>query len=211
MTTPEEKTIPKKAGRGPAKNLTGAQKAEAVALWRAGEITLEGLSKKFKKRPETFSRMFTRMGITKGSGAAAALKKAEELVAERVVSDTELTLQRIAEVRESHFTMSRHLAKLAFREIINAKNAELDVGKLKDVMTVYKMASDVVANSRKELFDLLNVEKHEQADEIDNLPDLTVRELTTNEIEQLHASPMDGDDDEDDLGADMLDLDEDNE
>lgn len=211
MTTPEEKTITKKAGRGPAKNLTGAQKAEAVALWRAGEITLEGLSKKFKKRPETFSRMFTRMGITKGSGAAAAIKKAEELVAERVVSDTELTLQRISEVRESHYTMSRHLAKLAFREIINAKNAELDVGKLKDVMAVYKMASDVIGNSRKELFDLLNAEKYEKAEDIDNLPDLTVRELTNDEIEQLHSSPIDDGMDEDDLGGGMLDLDDGNE
>lgn len=208
--TPEEKK-PSKAGRGTAKNLTGAQRAEAVALWRAGEITLEGLAKKFKKRPETFSRMFTRMGITKGSGAAEALKKAADAVSAHVLSDTEQTLKRIAEVKDAHYTMSRQLAALAFREIINAKKAELDVGKLKDVMAVYKMASDVIGNSRKELFELLNVEKHEHTADMDDLPDLTVRELTLDEVTQLQVAPMDGCDDESDLGAGMIDLDDDDE
>lgn len=208
MITPEEKTPAKKAGRGPSKSLTVTQKAEAAALWRAGNTTLEELAKKFKKRPETFSRLFSSMGIAKGSGAAAALKKAEELVSARALSDTEETLKRISEVKDRHYMMSVNLARMAFQEIVNAKKAELDIGKLKDTMAVYKLASDVVGNSRKELFELLNVEKFEASSEMDDLPDLTVRELTSNEIFQIQeAEPIDDDDAA--LGDGMIDLDED--
>lgn len=208
MTTPEDKK-PKVGGRKPgAKSLTVSQKAEAAALWRAGSVTLDDLAKKFKKRPETFSRLFARMGIEKGSGAAAALKKAEEAIAAHAVSEVEETLKRIAQVKESHFKMSQHVAVMAFREIQQAKAAELDIGKLKDVMAVYKTLSEIVGNSRKELFAILNVEKHESREDLDDLPDLTVRELTQGEIAQLRDAPNE-DPDGLDLGDGMLELNDD--
>lgn len=193
-------------GRKPgAKGLTVAQKAEAAALWRVGTVTLDDLAKRFKKRPETFSRLFKKMGIEKGSGAAAALKKAEAVASAKVVSDTEETLTRIAQVKDSHFKMISALSRMAFQEIANAKRAELDVGKLKDVMSVYKMATEVVGNSRKELFAILNVEKHDAAEELDDLPDLTVRELTQDEVSQLQASVDDTLDS--DPGSEMMEAD----
>ena len=147
--------------------------------------------------------MFTRMGIEKGSGAAAAVKKAEEAIAAKVATDAEETLKRIAQVKDSHFKMSQALAVMAFRELQQAKAAGLDVGTLKDAMAVYKLASDVVGNSRKELWSVLNVEKHEASGEMDDLPELTVRELSQSEIDELRATP---DDDGMDAGATMIDL-----
>jgi hypothetical protein len=207
MSTPEEKVKVKGTGGGRkpgAKSLTVSQKAEAAALWRAGSVTLDDLAKKFKKRPETFSRLFARMGIEKGSGAAAAMKKAEEAIAAKTLTDTEETLKRISQVKDTHFRMSQQLAVMAFREITQAKAAEVNVGGLKDVMAVYKMASDVIGNSRKELFEILNVEKHDASSELDDLPDLMVRELTNDEVLQLQGTP-----EEDELGADMIDLEDD--
>lgn len=67
------------------RQLTIAQKAEAAALWRTGSVTLEDLGKKFKKTPETLSRLFTRMGIEKGSGAAEAVKKIMATVESRTL------------------------------------------------------------------------------------------------------------------------------
>lgn len=200
-------TIRKKGGRAVGdRSLTVGEKAEAAALWRAGDVTLAQLSERFKKRPETFSKLFARMGIEKGSGAAAAMKRAEEAVAAKAVSEVEETLKRIAKVKEDHYRMSQMLAVQVFREIQQARAAELDVGKLKDAMAVYKLASEVIGQSRKELFQILNVEKHEQKEDESDLPDLMVRELTQDEIGQLQSSPMDGDDD---LGGEMLDLDSD--
>lgn len=209
MSTPEVKKPPIMPGGGRkvgAKSLNTKEKAEAAALWRSGAVTLDDLAKKFKKRPETFSRLFARMGIEKGSGEAAAIKKAEEAIAAKVGTDAEETLRRIAQVKDTHFKMSQSIAVMAFRDLQRAKAAELDIGKLKDAMSVYKLVSDVVGNSRKELFDILNVEKHERDGELDDLPDLTVRELTQGEVDMLSAAP---EDDGMDTGADMLDLDDD--
>lgn len=205
----EEKEVKRKpTGRKPgAKSLTVRQKAEAAALWRSGSVTLEDLSKKYGKRTETFSRLFKRMGIEKGSGAAAAVKKAEEAITARVVSDIEETMKRISNVKESHFRMSQALAVMAFRDIQQAKAAGLDIGKLRDVMSVYKMAGEIVGNSRKELYEILDVAKHDKEKEDDDLPDLTVRELTQGEVDQLRDVVPD-DADGADLGEGMLDLDE---
>lgn len=209
MSTPEPKKAPIIPGGGRkvgAKSLNTKEKAEAAALWRSGAVTLDDLAKKFKKRPETFSRLFARMGIEKGSGEAEAIKKAEAAIAAKVGTDAEETLRRIAQVKDTHFKMSQSIAVMAFRDLQRAKAAELDIGKLKDAMSVYKLVSDVVGNSRKELFEILNVEKHERDGELDDLPDLTVRELTQGEVDMLSATP---EDDGMDTGADMLDLDDD--
>lgn len=202
--TPEskEKDLPFKGGRKVgARSLTVAQKAEAVALWKAGTVTLDDLAKKFKKRPETFSRLFKRMGVEKGSAEKEAMRRAEAAAAARVASDVEETLKRIAQVKDTHFQMSRNLAAFAMRDIVQARAAGVDVGTLKDVMAVYKMAADVVGNSRKELFEILNVAKHEATIDDDDLPDLTVRELSQSEVDALRDAPTG----EDELGGDGFD------
>jgi len=203
-TSPEEK---KKFGVR-SKSLTVAQKAEAAAMWRTGSVTLDDLSKKYKKTPEMFSRLFTRMGVKKGEGIPALMKEAEKKIVEARVNDTEETLKRIAQVKDSHFKMSQQLAIMAFRDLQQARAAEIDIAKLKDAMTVYKLIGEIVGSSRRELFDILNVERHESLSEMDELPDLTVRELTQNEVLQLQKTPSEDDIDAD-LGEGMLDLEED--
>lgn len=203
MSAPAEKEVKSRGSR--AKSLTVAQKAEAAAMWRAGTVTLDDLSKRFHKSPEMFSRLFSRMGIKKGSGVDAAMRKAEEAIATRTLSDAEENIKRIGKVRDDHFRMSQMLGVMAFRELQQAKSAGLDIGRLKDTFAVYKMVSDVVGNSRKELFEILNVAKYDQQTDLDDLPDLTVRELTQDEILQLQVSPI-GDADGADLGVGMLDL-----
>lgn len=193
-----------KKPEGEPRGLTVAQKAEAVTLWRSGDYTLDMLAKKFDKRRELFSRMFKRMGIEKGSGIAAATAKAVEAAETRAVRDTEETLQKIAKVKDQHLRMSSDIAKLAYAEILRARQAGLDLGTLKDVMATLKAAGEIVANARKEAYVVLDVEKHEAETELEDLPELTVRELTTSEIEQLQqATGDDGLDDDMGLGDDL--------
>lgn len=181
-------------------SLTVGEKARAAAMWRSGEYSLEQLSREFSRRPETLSRMFKSMGVEKGDAAKKTSRAVEKRLKEAAVSDIEKTLARIAETRDSHYQMSRSLALFAFRDIVLARQAGTDVAKLKDKMAVYKMASEVVGTSRKELWALLEVEKHIESEEDSNLPELRVMELTQNEIVQLQSQ-----DNEDDLGMDMED------
>lgn len=214
MTEPEDepKVEPKKkratpkatATHNPFRKLTVSQRAEAAALWRTGTVTLEDLSKKFKKRPEAISRLLKAMGAIKGEGALEAAKKIAETIEARTLSDTEETMRRIASTREEHFKMAGGLAKLAWSELVRARQAGTDIANLKDLMTTLKLAGDVIGNARKELFAVLNVEKHELEEGFDHLPELTVRELTGVEISLLQAQPAEELTLESDVGGEMM-------
>ena len=204
----EEKSVkaekPVKAPSPTRKTLTPSQRAEAIALWRSGSVTLADLSKKFGKRVETFSRMFIRMEIIKGSAIPEAAKKLEAAIATKAVSETEETLRKIGVTKAEHYQMSRALARMVWAQLARARDEKLDVGQLKDVMMTYKLAGDVIGNARKELFAILNVEKHDAVQDFDDLPELTVRELTGNEITMIQNAPADELSLDSDPGADML-------
>lgn len=191
MSEPAKKAV-KRGGRVPGtRTLTPKQRAEAVALWRGGGVTLDDLAKKFGRRPETFSRLFKKLGIEKGSAVKEEAKKLEAAAAEAAKSSIEETLRRIAKVKDDHFQMANGLAKLAWAEIVRARQAELPLHTLKETMATLKMASDVINNSRKELYEILDVEKHEAKEDEDDLPDLTVRELTPGEVQQIQNQSAD--------------------
>lgn len=201
--TDKAKKVPGKGGRvAGSKSLLPKEKAEAVALWRSGKVTLEDLATKFKKRPETFSRLFKKMGVKKGEAIADAAREMEKAAVVAAISDTEETLRRIKLARDEHFKMSTGLAKMAWAQVVRAHQAEIPLAKIKDDLAALKIASDVIGNSRKELFEILNVEKHDKVVDEDDLPELTVRELTNDEIDQLRATPED-----DGLDTDVTDLD----
>lgn len=203
MTEEKKKPSPKKPIV--RRKMTVSERAEAVALWRSGTVTLEDLSKKFKKRPESLSRMFTKMGITKGAAEAEARAKLIAAAAEeRVVSDVEKTLERIKLVKEENYGYARGLARYTMLQIKRAQEAGIDLATLKDTFGVLKLASEITGNCRKELYQILNVEKHEKGTELEELPELTIRELTNVEIDQLKN--QDGDDMglDTDPGIDMM-------
>lgn len=186
-------TKPAKAAKKPRpkinRRMTPEQRAEAAALWRAGSVTLDDLSKKYGKRPENFSRMFKAMGIAKGSAVAAAAAKVEETVAAHAVKAVSKELERIEQMKDQHFTMSSALAKIAFAEITRARAAGLKIEALKDTMLTLKLAGEIVGNARKELYALLRVEEHEKDKELEDLPELEVRELSQAQIAEMQAAP----------------------
>ena len=170
------------------RKLTPEQRAEAAALWQAGSVTLDDLSKKYGKRPENFSRLFKQMGLVKGSAVAETQKKVAEELSNRVASDVARELERIAQVKDQHYSMSSALAKIAFAEITRARQAGLKIDSLKDTMMTLKLAGEIVGNSRKELYALLRVEEHEKDKELEDLPELQVRELSQDQILEMQAA-----------------------
>jgi hypothetical protein len=180
-------------------HLTPSQKGEAIALWKAGGITLADLAKRFNKRPETFSRLFKKLDIKKGSDAEEAAAKAAAVVEQRILQDVDVHAKRILDAREQHFKMADGMAKLAWSELVRARQAGLDIGALKDLMQTLKLAGDVIGTARKELWAILKIEDSDKDKELDELPELTVRELTSDEVIQLQST-----DEEDEMGGGML-------
>lgn len=195
----KEKTVT----HDPYRKLTVSQRAEAAALWRTGTVTLEDLGKKFKKRPEAISRILRSMGAVKGEGAVEAAKKIADEIESKTLSSVAETIKKIHTTKDEHYRMSRGLAQLAWSEIVRARQAKLPLESLKDVMMTLKLAGDVIGNSRKEIFDLLNVEKHDKSFELEELPELMIRELTNVEILQLQTNVDEDLEIENDVGADM--------
>jgi hypothetical protein len=182
------------------RRLTPAERAEAASLFRSGTVTLEDLSKKFKKRPETFSRMFKKMGIEKGEAALAAAKKASDEAEVMIVTDLQETLRKIKKTKDDNYRMSQGLALMAWQELVRVRQAKLPIETLKETMATLKLAGDVIGNARKEIYAVLDVEKHDMNADLDDLPELTVRELTNGEITQLQSQSKDT---EDEMGGDI--------
>lgn len=178
-----------------------AQKAEAVALWRSGEVTLDDLAARYKKRPETFSRMFKDMGITKGEAAREHQAKVAAVVETQLLKDAEVLAARIAKLKEQAFLRADGLAKLIWNEIVKAQQANKGFESIRGSMQALNLAAATLGKIREEQYLILQVEKHDLEDEDDTLPDLTVRELTLDEIAQLNDAPA-PDDDELGMGGD---------
>lgn len=189
MTAPAaKKAKPKSAGRkAGSTSLTPKEKAEAVSLWRTGGVTLQQLADKFKRRPETMGRLFKRMGIVKGSAIKDAADKLDAAAIAAATSDQEETLRRIRLAKDEHYRMSNGLAKLVWAEIVRCRQANLPLHSIKETMATLKLASDVIGNSRKELYTILQVDEADKKKEEDDLPELVVRELTENEVEQIQT------------------------
>ena len=177
------------------RKLTPEQKAEAAALWRAGSVTLDDLSKKYGKRPENFSRLFRKMGIVKGSAIAETAARVAEEVAKKAGDNVAKELERLQKVKDEHFAMSSALAKIAFAEITRARQAGTKIDSLKDTMMTLKLAGEIVGTSRKELYAILRAEMHDDETDADDLPELQVAELTPDQITQMQAAPVEFDDD----------------
>jgi hypothetical protein len=179
-------------------HLTPSQKAEAAAMWMAGDHTIAAIAKKYGKRPESIGRIFKAMGVTKGSAKEDLTAKATALIEAKMLGSVEEHARRIMATREQHFKMSDGLAKLAWTELVRARQAGLDLGGLKDVMQTLKLAGEVIGQARKELWSVLGVEEHDKDKELESLPELMVRELTQAEVGELHMAQ-----EEDEMGAEM--------
>mgnify|MGYP007003618141 FL=1 len=136
--------------------------------------------------------MFRAMGITKGSAVAETEKRIAEEVASRAASKVSRELERIETMKEQHFQMSSSLAKIAVAEITRARQAGNSLASLKEVMLTLKLAGEVVGNARKELYALLRVEEHDKESELEDLPELQVRELSQDQILEMQSrQPID--------------------
>ena len=192
-------------GKKGVKKLTIAQKAEIAALYASGTCSIADLAKKYDKSANVIIRVVKAMGVVKGSNVQEATKKITEQMEQRALTDLEVVMQKIVKAKEEYYLMNNALAKMVWNEIKAEKGKEKpDLGKLKDTMATLKMASELITNSRKEIFSILNVERFDEERSTDQLPELTVRELTGAEIKQLQMQHND----DDDLGGSMMDEDE---
>jgi hypothetical protein len=179
------------------KRMAPRHRREAIELWERGEVTIDDLSKRYNKHPDTFRRLFRENGVEKGSKA----KKFEEKVAEKVekqLSDDAIeTANRIKETRDGSYRMLKAIQALVSHEIRKAQEENRSLATTEKTMKALKLSAETVEITRRGRFDILGLNKDDYDDE--EVPDLEVRELTDEEIRRRMAAAEAEMEDEDDL------------
>lgn len=166
------------------KRLTPKQWAEAEALWASGEVTLGQLASKFGISEQALGRRMKAKGVEKGANAAKHTKKIAEAVAAAAVDDATVLAGRIRETKEEHYKMSSAIAKLAWQEILTAKQNGSPVSVAMNNLKALDSAMNVMTKARMERWAVLGLDRTDYVDE-DGLPELLISELTAEQIQEL--------------------------
>lgn len=189
----------KKAGKKPAakkraSSLTPKQKAEAIALWRAGEATYEQLMARFGvKSKTTFQRLFAKEGVRHGDGAKEVQQQVVAQVQKQLVDEVSIVAKRIKDTKEEHYNLSTAIAKLTGRLIMKAAQNQTTLAANKEELKALNLAILNLKLAREERFavnDYIPGEKHDE----DTLPELGIHELTQEQIIEMAKSRGDEED-----------------
>lgn len=183
-------------------HLTPAQKAKAIELWKSGRFTLEDLSKMYGKAPRTFMRLFKKEGIEKGSSAEEIAEKVKEEVKKTAVGEVMETVDKIRATKEEHYKVNQVLFKMHWNEITRLVSERLPMAAGAANFKAIQLALQNFRVIREERYTLLGIT--EENDISDELPELSIHELTQDQIDEMRAAVASRDDDE--MSEDELDM-----
>lgn len=182
---------------------------EIVSLAENG-ASIQKIAETFKCHPSVIYRGLKKKGVQLGSNAQKASEEVARLERETLIS-------RIKETKDNNFKWVSALQARVVQTVIQAERAGKPLGMVKDDIKALKDAIDAVGSGQKTIWNILNIDK-ENADLDRVLPELPIRELTEQEVEQIRdrqameAMEMDilgGDlDEEDDIEGDLPDEEE---
>lgn len=191
------------------KSGTASQWAEAEAIWANGDATAEELGKRLGKSVDTIRRHMVDKKIKKGQAKeeqAEAIRKA--LAAQQVAAATVVTT-RIAETKEDHYKMSAAMAKLAWAEILTAREGKLPLASVEKNLKAIEAAMKILTMARSERYAVLGL-NDKDGDDPNDIPELVISELTDERALQLQNRKFDigGENDFDAEAARLFDEDE---
>lgn len=195
-SNPTESEIPKR--------LAAAQWAEAVALWELGEASLTELSDRYGLARETFSRKFKKLGIVKGSRAAEQADMVRQEIVKSSITDATILAERARATKEEHYGWASTMARLAMLHITRARNENRSEATASPALKAINTTMDILKKAREERWKCLGLDDETFLPE--DLPDLVVRELTAQDIEDMRKRGF-GDISDADLAMEVSDID----
>lgn len=200
-TPPAEKKPPKPI-RGKGRLMTTAEKAECVALWEAGEVTIDDLAKRFKRDPATISKVLADAKAVRGATAKEVIEKARAKVAEDAAGTVSKVAARIQETKEEHYILSKTIANMIFRELrASAAPGGPDIANRAQTIKTLESAAKALKLVREERFAVLGILNGEEID-TESLPDLVIQELSADDVATLRS--MGGEEGMDDVGGEEV-------
>lgn len=195
----ETTTLPKKTGGRTAgsKSLTEKQKAEACALYQAGELTLDQLAKRYGRTPRAMSALFAKEGVKKGEKRAEVHAAITQQVNQQIAGDANLIAAKIRETKDSHYAAAKVIAGLIQRQLVDAQKKNQPFATVQNEIKTLKLAAEALATLREERFVILGIADGEK-DDAEDLPELGIQEMTADQILEMQQR-------QDDSGLDMGD------
>lgn len=198
--------------------MTTKEKAEAVALWQSGEVTIVDLAKKYGRDAATINKVLSEAKAVKGAVASKVVEAATKKVAESIVADADVLAKRIRETKEEHYMLSRGIVMAVAKEIREHSSGK-DMANRAPTLKAYESAMKVLKMAREERFAVLGILDGESSNG-EEIPDLIVQELSADDVAVLRS--MGGEEGIDDVGGgeegsvatlpdDSLDIEEDDE
>lgn len=157
--------------------------AEALALREAG-FTILAISQRLGISVRTLQRHFAALGTRKGAAKAELLQRAKDELMACITSDQTIK-EEAARLVADDLAHSRHL-----REVILAASEQMRASNLTEAALVMRAAaaySTTIKNTSEIIRHSLRLK--DLGDDLEDLPELVVSELTQNEIAELRRQP----------------------
>lgn len=194
---------PESKEKATVKKLAAAQWAEAQAMWELGSVSLTDLSDRYGLARETFSRKFKKLGIIKGSRAAEQADRVRQEIEKTSITDATILAERAKATKDDHYNWATLLARMAMLEISNARNENRAISTVEPAMKAIDKALSALSKARLERWKCLGLDDETFLPE--DLPDLTIKELTAEDIEEMRERGF-GDMTNESLADDLSDL-----
>lgn len=168
----------------PKTHATPEEIAETLALREAG-FTALAISQRTGISIRTLQRHFAAAGARKGAAKAEVLQRAKDELMARITSDQAIK-EEAARLVADDLAHSLHL-----REVILAASAMMKATNLEEAALVMRAAA-AYSTTIKNTSDIIrhSLRLKDLADDVDELPELVVSELTQEEIEDLREGDV---------------------
>lgn len=187
----------KRSVQGSGKRMTNRQRAEAIALWRSGTVTLTELAKKYNKSTNALVMLFKKNNVKKGETADKVTEAVTRKINEKLINTDDIVV-RVRDTKEEHYKIASGIAKLTWSLIVMAKKSNKPMRTILHDLRALKNAAEIFKIAREERFVSLGIKEFENLGD-KPLPQLVVKELTGEDIKRIQNTR---------LGDSELDIDE---
>lgn len=167
---------------------TNRQRMEAVTLYRAGDHTVEEISKLVGVPEGNLRKYFSRQKVYKGEIKQLLEEKRRAAMEQAFVMDPVVHARRIFETKNDTYRIAEMLRKLVGSKIAEEHKKGGNLGVLAQEMKAIREAAAALKTCREEAYAVLGIKEGDL--ETDNLPELTIKGLDEEQILDLQSNSI---------------------
>lgn len=164
------------------KRMSPIEIAKALELWAGGKHSLEEIAKQLGRDKSTLQRLYKKNKLEKGVPPVI-----EEEPIPLTPAEEEFLLRKttIKALKQESLQLGKVVQGLAYKTVADAIKAGKSPGLYVKDLAVLKALMEIIVKRREEAYVLLEIEKFDSEQELENLPELTVLEVGADQVQEL--------------------------